>query len=170
VAACGAATPGGAGGGSGGAGGCGGKGGRGGQAGGSSFAILILGGTSDVNYESCDLWVAKGGDGGDGAPGQPGGAGGEPGEGGAAAGTLQAGCPGGKGGNGGKGGGGRGGNGGHSVFIAYRSFSGEGIWPNTTFQGDPYAGNGGEGGDNAPDGIPGSRSNPPNNLTIGFQQ
>ena len=168
--ACGAATPGGAGGGSGGGGGCGGKGGKGGKAGGSSFAILILGEASQVRFEACDLQVSKGGDGGDGAPGQPGGNSGKPGLGGAAPFPLEPGCHGGYGGYGGDGSPGRGGNGGHSVFIAYQSFSSLGIWSNTTFEGEPLAGKGGESPWGILRGLPGDQSAPPHNLTIGFQE
>jgi len=147
AAVCGAATPGGAGGGAGGAGGCGGKAGKGGQAGGSSFAVLLFLAGRDATFESCDLWVSRAGNGGDGAKGQPGGPGGEPGLGGAAQGSLQAGCQGGKGGTGGKGGGGAGGNGGHVFHIVYDGGDWVYPWPDTTYNGQLFPGDGGAGGD-----------------------
>lgn len=119
---------GGASGGSGGSGGCGGLGGKGGGPGGSSIAIVSLG--KELKFDSVKLVAKAGANGGEGGPGQTGGlamGGGVGGKVPMGATLLKAGCNGGPGGAGGAGGQGGGGLGGHSIGIAHKGSTIDGM-------------------------------------------
>lgn len=162
-------------GGGGGAGGCGGKSAQGGGAGGGSFALYIIGSSSNTpTIHDNTLARGVGGVGGAGGLGGSGGVGGAGGHGGEAtygSGAIGNGCAktgrrGGDGGRGGQGGGGGGGQGGNSFDIATRGLSAS-AQTNLTSQNnfmieasENTAGEGGEGGPSiGNDGTSGSAGN-----------
>ncbi|WP_437276164.1 hypothetical protein WME90_33640 [Sorangium sp. So ce375] len=139
---------GGAAGGSGGSGGCGGRGGYGGGYGGASIGVVALQGSS-VTLEATTVTAGKGGNGGVGGTGQPGGVGRPGGDAGKGMDGLWDACPGGKGGNGGRGGDAGGGLGGSSYGVASIGAY-VGIGPDASLK-PGGAGDGGSGGNAAPD-------------------